>query len=102
MNEIDLNVLQQNGMKACGSNSSKDSIKVCHIKPNEQKVGHKDFEAFMHPIKTSDYDVKPPIKLNNMFQLLFFVMVICNGCLNEMQSQKTNLIWFEEWFLYFE
>ena len=102
LNAIDSNVLQEAGMEACVSNSSNESVKVCRIKPNEPKVGYNDFEACMHPMRTNDYDVKQQTGFNTMFRLLSFVMILCNGCLKEMQSRKTNLTWFEKWFLYFE
>ena len=78
------------------------SKRMCWAKPMTPPITISNIPAIVHPIDTSDADVKRRTDFMSMFQLLSFVLIVCNGSLDLMTKKLTCLTWCEEWFMYFE
>jgi hypothetical protein len=46
--------------------------------------------------------VKLVTVLPSLLLLLVFIVIVCNGSIEEMMVKNSSLTWFEEWVLYFE
>jgi hypothetical protein len=50
----------------------------------------------------NDIEVKRRTGFCDAYTLLAFVVIVCNGDVEQMRTRRSSLTWFEEWFLYFE
>lgn len=56
----------------------------------------------VHPLHTSDKEVKRCTGFNSMSSLLSYVAVVCDGDFCAMKRTRSQMTAFEEWYLYFE
>ena len=86
------------------------------VKPNQAKYfksttnrKDKDVKSKPHypsptllPFSVSDDEIKQRTGFQSEIAMLSFALITCNGNFDLLKQTNSILIWYEEWFLYFE
>jgi hypothetical protein len=59
-------------------------------------------EPVYDPRRMRDAEVKRVTGFPSLLHLLVFVVIVCDGSIEQMMVANSSLTWFEEWVLYFE
>ena len=73
------------------------------IESNDDKEKEeRKYVKIISPNNINNKEVKARTAFPTTFAMICYIIILCNGDIDLMTDKTSYLIWFEEWFYYFE